>query len=114
MMLALKIPESSPTIGPFGGKAPIAKASLVQVLSLSSEGDDHDIGYDPTPHNANKFSRMTDEKMQVAVPETELSSRETATTKDIFSFSSMDSLSRHINIILTPAWITFCRGYGYR
>ena len=68
MMLALKIPESSPTIGPFGGKAPIAKASLVQVLSLSSEGDDHDIGSEPAPHDASKFSHVTEEEMQVAPP----------------------------------------------
>jgi len=113
-MPALKIPESSPTTGPIGGKAPITEAPLVQVLSSSSEGDDHNIGSEPAYHDASKFSHMTEEEMQVAAPETELPSREAATTEGIFSFSPMDSLIRYIDDILTPTWITFCRGYRYR
>ena len=85
-MLVLKIPESSLTIGPIGRKAPIAEAPLVEVLSLLPEGDDHDIGSEPAFHDVSKFSHKTEEEMQVAAPETELSSRETATTKGILSF----------------------------
>ena len=65
-MPALKIPEPSPTTGPIGGKVSIAEAPLVQVLSSY----DHDIGSEPAPHVASKFSYMTEEKMQVAAPET--------------------------------------------
>jgi len=86
MMLTVKILECSLIIGLIGGKAPITEASSVQVLSSSSEGNDYDIGYEPAPYNASKFSHMTEEEMQVATAEMELSSRETATTKGILSF----------------------------
>ena len=52
MMPALKVIESSPTTGPIGGKAQVAKASLVQVSSSSIEGDDHDIGSEVAPYDA--------------------------------------------------------------
>ena len=112
MMLAPKIPECSPTTGPIDGKAPITKASSVQVLSLSSEGDDYDIGYEPAPHDASKFSHITEMEMQVAAPKTELLSRETTTIEGIF-FSFMAFLVKHIDVILTPAWMTLCSGYHY-
>ena len=68
MMSALKIPKFSPTTGLIDGKAPITEAPLVQLLSSSSERDDHDIGYEFAPHDAGKFSNMTEEKIQVTAP----------------------------------------------
>jgi len=112
-MSALKIPKFSPTTGPIDGKAPITEAPLVQLLSSSSERDDHDIGYELAPHDAGKFSHMTEEKIQVTALETELPSRKTATTEGILSFPSMVSLVKHIDVILTSTWITLCRGYRY-
>ena len=85
MMSVLKISESSPTTGTIGGKAPIAEAHLVEVLSSLLEVDDHDIRSEPAPHDVSEFSHESEEEMQAAAPETELSSRETATIKGIFS-----------------------------
>ena len=59
---------------------------MVKVLSLLVEGDYHDIGSELAPHNISKFSYETEDEMQVAAPEIELSSREIATTKGILSF----------------------------
>ena len=94
MMSALKIPKSSPTTGPIGGNAPIAEALLVQVLSSSAEGYDHDIGSELAPHDVSKFSHVTKEEMQIAASETELPSRETATTEGIPSFFTHGSSYR--------------------
>ena len=47
MMPALKVVESSPTTGPIEEKAPVVEVSLVQVSSLLSGGDDHDVGPEP-------------------------------------------------------------------
>ena len=85
MMRALRISDPSPTTGPIGGKAPGAKAPLVQVSSLSSEGDDYEIGPESAPYYVSKFSQ-TEEEMQTAVPKIESSPMKTATTKDIISF----------------------------
>ena len=68
MMSMLKIPESSPTAGPIGGKTPIVEAPLVEVLSLLPKEDDHDIGSEPAPHDISKFSHETEEEMQAAAP----------------------------------------------
>ena len=43
MMPALRFPESSPTTEPIGRKAPVVEAPLVQLPSLSSEGNGHEI-----------------------------------------------------------------------
>ena len=88
MMPVLKTPESNLTNGLICGKAPIAKAPLVEVLSSFPEGDDHDIGFESAPHDVSKFSHEREEKMQAAVLDTELSSKEFATTKGILSFPS--------------------------
>ena len=64
MIPALKIPEPSQTTRPIGGKVSIAEAPLVQVFSSSSEGDDHDIGSEPTPHDVSKFLHVTEDDMQ--------------------------------------------------
>ena len=85
MMPALKILECSPTTGPIGGKAPITEAPSVQVLSLSSEGDDYNFGHEHVPLDASKFSHMMEEEMQVATPETELPLEKTTTTEGILS-----------------------------
>ena len=114
MMLILKIPESSLPVGPIGAKASIVEAPLVQVLSSSSEGDDHDIRSEPAPHDVSKFSHETEEEMQAATPERTLPSRETATTKGILTFLPMAPLIGYIVDILMPAWITFCKGYRNR
>ena len=68
IMLALRISEPSPTTGPIGENTPFAEAFLIQVWSSSSEGDDHDIGSEPAPHNASKFSHVIEEEMQAATP----------------------------------------------
>jgi len=86
MMLALRRPEPNPTTRPIGEKTPIAEVPLVQVSTSSSEGEDHDIGSESTPHDASKFSHVTEEEMQVAVPEIEPPSMEIATSKGILSF----------------------------
>jgi len=99
IMSALKIGECNPTTGPIGGKVPITEAPSVQVLSSSFEGDDYDIGYELAPHDAWKFSHMIEEEMQVAAPEMELSSRETATTEGILSFQFMTFLAAYIDVI---------------
>jgi len=94
MMRALKIVESSPTTRPIGVKAPVAKASLVQMSSSSSEGDDHDIGSEFAPHDASKSLHMVEEEMQVAPPETELPSKEIVADNGIFSFQPILFLSK--------------------
>ena len=65
MMPALKVVESSLTIGPISGKASVAKASLVQVSSSSSESNDHHIGHESAPHDASKSLHVAEEEMQV-------------------------------------------------
>ena len=99
MMPALRIPESSPTTEPIGRKAPVIEALLVQVPSLSSEGNGHEIWSEPAPPDANEFSYMTSEGMQVAAPETELSFEETATAEGILSFLPMASLIGYVDIL---------------
>ena len=99
MIPALRISELSPTTGPIGKKISIAKVPLVQVSSSSSKGDDHDIGSEPAPHDASKFSHLIEKEMQAATPETESLSMKTATTKGILSFSH--GYSYWINNILT-------------
>ena len=74
MMPALKVVESSLTIGPISGKASVAKASLVQVSSSSSKSDDHHIGHESAPHDASKSLHVAEEEMKVVPLETELSS----------------------------------------
>jgi len=73
------------------------------VLSSSSEGDDHDIGFESAPHDASKFSHVMEEKMQIAPPEIELPSRKIATTEGIPSFLPMAPLMGYTNDILAPA-----------
>jgi len=114
MMPALKIHKCSPTTGPIGGKALITEAPSVQVLFLSSEEDDYDFGHELAPSDASKFSHMIEEEMQVDTPKMELPSRETATTEGILSFPSMAFLIKHIDVILTPAWMTLCIGYHHK
>ena len=100
MMSALKVVESSPTTRPIGGKAPVAKASLVQVSSSSSGSDDHDIRPVSTPHDASKSLHIAEEKMQVAPSEIGLSSKEIATVEDIFYFPPISFLIEDIDDIL--------------
>ena len=71
-MSVLKIPESSPTTGPIGGKTPIVEALLAKVVPSLPEEDYHDIGPKPAPYDVSEFSHEIEEKMQAAVPETEL------------------------------------------
>ena len=47
MMPTLKVIESSLTTGLIEEKAPVVEVSLVQVSSLLSGGDDHDVGSEP-------------------------------------------------------------------
>ena len=63
MTPALKVIESSPTTGPISGKAPATETSLVQVSSLSSESDNHDIGSESAPHDASKSLYVAEEEM---------------------------------------------------
>ena len=56
---------------------------------------------------------LTEEELQVAVPEIELSSRETTITEGILSFPSMAFLMKHVDVVLTPAWMTLCRDNHY-
>jgi len=86
MMPALKIPECILTTGLIGGK--ITEVLFVQVLSSSSEGDDHNFGHEPAPPDASKFSHMMEKEMPVAAPEMELPLGETATTEGILSTPS--------------------------
>ena len=65
MMPALKVVESSPTTEPIGRKAPAAEVPLVQVSSSSSEGDDHDVGPEPTSHDASEPLHVAEEETQV-------------------------------------------------
>ena len=106
MMPALRIPEFSLTTGPIGGIAPVAEAPLVQVSSSSSEENDHDIRSETAPPDASEFSHVTAEEMQVATPETELSSKETATAEGILSFLPMASLIEYV----PSAWIKILQG----
>jgi len=61
--------EPSPTTGVLSGKAPVIEASLVQVLSSSSEehnyysGDEVDFGNEPTLPDTSKFSHISEEEM---------------------------------------------------
>jgi len=85
MMPTLKVIECSPTTGPIGGKAPVAEVSLVQVLSSSFEGDDRDIGLEPTYHNASEPLHVVKKETQVIPPEIELLSEGITTAESIFS-----------------------------
>ena len=78
-MPALKVVESGPTTEPIGGKAPVADVSMVQVSSLSSEGDDYDVGPEPASHHASEPSHVAEEETRVFPPETELMSKGIAT-----------------------------------
>jgi len=113
MMPTLRVSECRPTTGLLGGKALITKTSLIQVSSSSSEervdyfGDDCDFVYEPVPSlDTSKFSHMTEEEIQVDIPETELPLGETATIESTLSISFIAFLVKHIVVVLTPAWMT--------
>ena len=61
--------KPSPTTGVLSGKAPITEASLVHVLSSSSEehsyysGDEVNFGDEPTLPDTSKFSHISEEEM---------------------------------------------------
>ena len=100
MMLALKVIESSPTTGPISGKAPVVEASLVQVSSLLSESDEHDIGSKSAPYNASELLHVAKEEMQMAPPESELLFKEIATDEGIFSFPPISLPIKNIDNIM--------------
>jgi len=100
MMPTLKVIKSSPNTGPIGGKAPIVEASLVQVSSSSSEGDDHDIGPEFASHDASESVHVVEEEMQATSPEAELPSKEIATAEGIFSFPFLSLPVKNIDDIL--------------
>jgi len=90
----LKAVESSPTTGPIGEKAPIIEASLVQVLSSSSEGGDHDIGLESTLHNASKSVHVVEEEVQAASRRQSCHLRRFLLSKVSFLFHSYLFLSK--------------------
>ena len=100
MMSTLKVIESSLTIGPIGGKTSVAKVSLVHVSSSSSEGNDHDVGLDPSSYDASEPLHMAEEETQMIPPETEMQSKRIATAEGIFSFPSMSFPIENIDDIL--------------
>ena len=81
------VPEQSPISGLVGAKLPTIKVLFTPKSSSSSSekleysGDD-DVDWDNVHHapNANKYSHLAEEEIQVAIPETEPPFRETATT----------------------------------
>ena len=85
--------EPSPTTRVLSGKSLVTKASLVQVSSSSSEehsdysGDEVDFGDEPALPDTSKFLYISEEEMQVDVPEIVLPSGEITTAKSI-SFPS--------------------------
>jgi len=84
-----RVVKPSPTTRVLRGKAQITEASLVQVLSSSSEehsyysGDEVDFGDEPTLPDTSKFSHISEEEMQTYVPAMVLPSVEVTTTEGI-------------------------------
>ena len=66
--------DPSPTTGVFGGKAPIAEASRVELSSSSSKeeeydsGDEVDFGDEPALPDSSKFSHISEEEMHGCDP----------------------------------------------
>ena len=65
--------DPSPTTGVFGGKAPIAEASRVELSSSSFEegygsGDEVDFGDEPAPPYPSKFSHISEEEIYGCEP----------------------------------------------
>jgi len=73
-MLTSRVAEPHAITWVLSGKAPITKASFIQVLSSSSEehvdlsGDELDFDNEPAPPDTGKFTHIFEEEMQVDVP----------------------------------------------
>ena len=86
--------------------------------SSSSENLDYsgnDVDWDnvcPAP-DTSKFSHLTKEDMQVAILGTEQPFREIATADGILYFPFLAFLVKYIDIVLTPACMTLCKGCRY-
>ena len=71
-----RVVDPSPTTGVFGGKAPIAEASRVELLSSSSgedrydSGDEVDFGDELAPLDPSKFSHISEEEIYGCDPVT--------------------------------------------
>ena len=77
-------------------------------MRVDYSGDGYDFGHEPAPSlDASKFFHVTEEEIQVAALEIEPPLGEIATTEGIFSIPFITFLVKHINIVLTPAWMTF-------
>ena len=75
-MPSSRVIDPSPTTGVFGGKAPIAEASRVELSSSSSgedrydSGDEVDFGDEPVLPDPSKFSHISEEEIYGCDPVT--------------------------------------------
>ena len=113
MMPSTTVQEQSPITGLVRARIPAAKVLPTPISSsllrnkLDYSRDDIDWDNVRPALDTSKFSYLIEEEVQVASPEKELPLGGTATTEGILSIQLITFLVNHIDVVLTPSWITF-------